>query len=110
MSYQILISFRSQAASGIGRETALAFAEAGAKGVIFADLDVEGAQKVADESKQGAKHAEYRALAVQLDIANEASVQSLVATTLKEFGRVDYAVNSAGVSVLPSTSSNSARH
>ncbi|KAJ4394905.1 hypothetical protein N0V93_004125 [Gnomoniopsis smithogilvyi] len=87
----------SQAASGIGRETALAFAEAGAKGVIFADINLDGAQKAADESKQGARHVEYCALAIQLDIANDASVQSLVAAAVNEFGRIDYAVNSAGV-------------
>lgn len=86
-----------QAASGIGKETALAFAEAGAKGVVFADINLQGAQGVADESRKGAKHAEYRALAVQLDITEEASVQNLVATVLKEFGRVDYAVNSVGL-------------
>ncbi|KAJ4425213.1 hypothetical protein N0V82_000022 [Gnomoniopsis sp. IMI 355080] len=85
------------AASGIGRETALAFADAGAKAVIFADLNLEGAQKAAEESKQGAKHTEYRALAFQLDIAEGSSVQSLVATALVVFGRIDYAVNSAGV-------------
>lgn len=90
----------SQAASGIGRETALAFAEAGAKAVVFADINLEEAKKAADESKKEARHAEYRALAVELDIAEEASVQNLITTILQEFGRIDYAVNSAGVSTV----------
>lgn len=32
-----------QAASGIGKETALAFAEAGAKAIVFADINLQGA-------------------------------------------------------------------
>lgn len=38
-----------------------------------------------------------------LDIANEESVQGLVAITVKEFERVDYAMNAAGVSVSSSS-------
>lgn len=86
-----------KAAGGIGKETALAFAEAGAKGVIFADINHEGVQAAAEESRKYARHAEYRALAIKVDISNAESVQSLVASTMKEFGRIDYAVNSAGV-------------
>lgn len=63
---------------------------------------MQNAQAAADESKKGAKHAEYRPVVVQLDIADEGSVQNLVATAIKEFGRIDYAVNSAGVSAVNS--------
>lgn len=71
--------------------------EAGAKGVVFADIN-ESVKEVAEESKKYARHAEYQALAVTMDIADAESVKSLVATVTKEFGRIDYAVNSAGVS------------
>jgi NAD(P)-dependent dehydrogenase (short-subunit alcohol dehydrogenase family) len=77
----------------------LAFAEAGVKGVVFADIDDEAAKKVADESASYAKHAEYRALAIKVDMTDSQSVQDLVTTAVKEFGRIDYAVNSAGVSL-----------
>lgn len=85
------------AASGIGKETALSFAEAGVQSVVCADLNEEGAKQVVEESKRYAKHTGYRAIAVKLDISDEESVKSLVATTVKEFGRIDYAVNSAGI-------------
>lgn len=52
---------------------------------------------MAEESRKYAKHAKYRALAVKVDVTDTESVQSLIATTVKEFGRIDYAVNSAGV-------------
>lgn len=70
------------------------------KAVVLADINYEGAQKVAEESKSIAKHPDYQALAVKLDIGDEQSVQDLIATAVKEFGRIDYAVNSAGVSIV----------
>lgn len=88
-----------KAAQGIGKETALAFAEAGAKGVIFADINHEGVKAAAEESSKYARHAEYRALAVKVDLTDMQSVQDMVETTVRDFGRIDYAVNSAGVSL-----------
>lgn len=87
-----------QAAGGIGKETALAFAEAGVKGVAFADLNEQSAQEAAAESKKYATNPEYQSLAIEVDIADETAVQDMVDRTVKEFGRIDYAVNSAGVS------------
>lgn len=89
-----------QAAAGIGKETAFAFAEAGVKGVAFADLNEQGAQDAAAESKKYATDVEYQSLVIKVDIADEASVQQMVDQVVKEFGRIDYAVNSAGVSSL----------
>ncbi|KAK7736177.1 PFAM short chain dehydrogenase [Cytospora paraplurivora] len=91
------IALVTGAASGIGKETVLAYAEAGAKGVVIADINLEAAQQVAEESKKVAKHSDYKVLAVKLDIGDEKSVQGLVTETVKEFGRIDYAVNSAGI-------------
>lgn len=89
-----------QAAAGIGKETAFAFAEAGVKGVAFADLNEQGAQDAAAESKKYATDAEYQSLVIKVDVADEASVQQMVDKVVKEFGCIDYAVNSAGVSSL----------
>lgn len=61
-------------------------------------------RKTAEESKSYAKHAEYRAISVKLDVADKDSVQNLVDTAVKEFGRIDYAVNSAGVNSALRTS------
>ena len=47
-----------------------------------------------------ARHAEYQALAVKVDVTDTDSVQGLVTSAVKEFGRIDYAVHSAGVSLV----------
>jgi len=88
------------AASGIGQETAYAFAEAGAVAVVFADINEQGAQESAEKSKKFAIHAEYRALAIKVDITDEDSVQAMVDLAVKEFRRIDYSVNSAGLGNL----------
>ncbi|KAM0804373.1 hypothetical protein BDR22DRAFT_885635 [Usnea florida] len=85
------------AAGGIGREATLAFAEAGASGIIFADLDEAGAHDSAEQSKSLASHSEYRYLVVHVDITDAESVQAMVDAAVKEFGRIDYSVNCAGI-------------
>ena len=76
------------------------YAEEGAAGVAFADRDLEAAEKAAQESASVAKHPNYRAISVRVDVTHETDVQNMVQTTCKEFGRIDYAVNSAGVRAL----------
>lgn len=95
-----MLTVSEKAASGIGKETVLSFAEAGVQAVVCADLNEEGTKQVVEESKKYAKREGYRAIAVKLDIADEESVKGLIATTVKEFGRIDYAVNSAGVGTI----------
>ena len=65
--------------------------------MVFADINEEGAIAAAEESKTFAKNVSFKAIAVKVDIIDEASVENMVQTTLKEFGRIDYSVNSAGV-------------
>ena len=101
LSPQTYTNLALQAASGIGKEAAFAFAEAGALGVAFADINEEGALAAAEESKKFAENASFKAIAVKVDITDEASVDEMVQTALKEFGRIDYSVNSAGVCDLP---------
>ncbi|XXH02349.1 hypothetical protein Hte_008722 [Hypoxylon texense] len=91
------IALVTGAAGGIGKETALAFAEAGAQGVVFADINENGVKEAAEESRKYATNKDFRPLAIRVDITDEASVQSMVDTTVSEFGRIDYSVNSAGV-------------
>lgn len=89
-----------QAAGGIGGETGLAFAEAGARAVVFADPNEAGAPESAAQSKSLATNPEYRALAIRVDVRDEASLQEMVDSTVKEFGRTNYSVNSAGMGVI----------
>ncbi|KAL9059142.1 MAG: hypothetical protein Q9162_001360 [Coniocarpon cinnabarinum] len=101
-NFTLYLSNRSQgvAASGIGKGVALAFAEAGVAGVVVADVNEHGAQSTAEELGQYATHNRFRAIAVKVDIVDEASVQDMVDTAKKEFGRIDYSVNSAGLGNL----------
>ncbi|KAJ2978635.1 hypothetical protein NUW58_g7436 [Xylaria curta] len=85
------------AAGGIGKEVALAFAESGVHGVVFADINEQGAEEAAEESRKYATATNFRAIAVKVDVTDEASVQNMVDTAIREFGRIDYSVNSAGM-------------
>jgi NAD(P)-dependent dehydrogenase (short-subunit alcohol dehydrogenase family) len=91
-------------AGGIGSETGRRLASEGAH-VVLADLNYEGAQKVAD-----AINAEYgagRALAIRMDVTKEDQVAAAYAEVALGFGGVDIIVNNAGLatsSPLPETS------
>lgn len=57
---------------------------------------------MAERSKSLAVNPGYRALALAVDVIDPSSVQRLVDSVLEDFGRIDYAVNAAGVkSFLP---------
>ncbi|OTA98255.1 hypothetical protein M426DRAFT_42768, partial [Hypoxylon sp. CI-4A] len=92
------IALVTGAAGGIGKETAIVFAEAGALGVIFADINEEGAQEAAEQSRNHATNKDFRPLSIYVDISDENSVHIMADTTISEFGRIDYSINSAGVS------------
>jgi 3-oxoacyl-[acyl-carrier protein] reductase len=77
-------------AGGIGKASALRFAEEGAK-VVIADF-VDGAAAVAEVQAKGAQ-----AIYVQVDVTNLASCQNMVAKVKEAFGRVDVLINNAGI-------------
>jgi NAD(P)-dependent dehydrogenase (short-subunit alcohol dehydrogenase family) len=79
-------------AQGLGRAITLGMAREGAK-VVVADLQADKAEGVAHEAR--ALNAE--ALALEVDVASERSVQRLAEETFKRFGRIDILVNDAGV-------------
>ena len=81
-------------ASGIGRATARLLAARGAH-VVVADLNVEGAQAVAEELV--AEHGLRRALAVEVDVTDESAVQDLVRQSVLAYGGLDVLVASAGL-------------
>ncbi|KAI0189865.1 oxidoreductase [Astrocystis sublimbata] len=85
------------AGSGIGRECALMFAERGARAVVFADLSLETATDASEESKGIATAQGYKTLALEVDVRVRASVKDMIAKAKDAFGRLDYAVNCAGV-------------
>jgi NAD(P)-dependent dehydrogenase (short-subunit alcohol dehydrogenase family) len=77
---------------GIGRATAVAFAEAGAKVVITGRRAEEGAKTVALIEAAGGQ-----GLFVQADITKAADVERAVQATVAAFGKLDIAFNNAGV-------------
>lgn len=81
------------AAAGIGRATAFAFAEAGAR-VISVDRDAEGAARTAELSRLiGAPEAWAEAV----DVSDEQAMEKLAARVATEYGVVDVLVNNAGI-------------
>jgi NAD(P)-dependent dehydrogenase (short-subunit alcohol dehydrogenase family) len=81
--------------SGIGRATAIAFAEAGGKVVITGRREREGAAVVADITKNGGTAAFVRA-----DVANDTDVEQTIDFVLATHGHLDIAFNNAGVEGL----------
>lgn len=81
------------AASGIGRDTAIAFSGKGVR-VTVSDVQEEKLQETAQLIKE--KGGEV--LIVKADVSNEEDVKSLVTETADRFGRIDYLCNNAGVS------------
>ncbi|MFD9405549.1 SDR family oxidoreductase [Streptomyces sp. NPDC059989] len=81
------------AASGIGRATAFAFAEAGAR-VVAVDRDAEGAARTADMARLvGAPEAWGECV----DVSDEQAMEKLAAKVAAEYGIVDVLVNNAGI-------------
>src|SRR5437879_12835140 len=79
--------------AGIGRATCELFAEEGAA-VVVAERNPETGQNAAEQiNRRGSK-----ALFVPTDVANEASVQAMVAEAVKTFGRINVRVNNAAIS------------
>lgn len=77
-------------ANGIGRALCRAFAAAGARAVVVADLDEQGAKKVAGEIK---------GTPAAVNMGKEPEVQRLVEQTSKQFGQIDIFCSNAGVGV-----------
>jgi NAD(P)-dependent dehydrogenase (short-subunit alcohol dehydrogenase family) len=76
------------AAGGIGREIARVFGANGAK-VVVADIDEAGAKRTAAEIPG--------AMALRLDVTNEADVNDAVETVRTQCGRIDILINNAGI-------------
>lgn len=92
ITFQNKVVLITGATSGIGKASALAFAESGAKVVVSGRREKEG-QAVVAEIKAGGGEAVF----VRADVAKESDVAALVAKTMETYGRLDVAFNNAGV-------------
>jgi NAD(P)-dependent dehydrogenase (short-subunit alcohol dehydrogenase family) len=80
------------AGSGIGRASAVLFAQEGAS-IAAADID----RAAAAETVETIESAGGRARAYEVDVAGEASTQRLAADVVADFGRIDVLFNNAGI-------------
>ncbi|KAK8061158.1 hypothetical protein PG997_015379 [Apiospora hydei] len=84
---------------GIGRSTALLFAQSNASAVVVADLNLEAAESAAAEAKRVATNPKFRAEALRVDVTIQESVDSVFEYVTTSTGRMDYCVNCAGFPV-----------
>jgi len=95
MSLKGKVALVTGAASGIGRECVLNMAAKGAK-VVIADLSLEKGNLVVDEIKK----AGGEAMAVAMDVCDEAQVNAGIDACVKAFGGIDILVSNAGIQIV----------
>ncbi len=95
ISYNGKVVFVTGGTSGIGKAAAIAFAEAGAKVVLTGRREKEGTEVVSQITSAGGS-----ASFVRTDVSNEVDVKNAVAFTVSTYGRLDVALNNAGVEIM----------
>lgn len=80
---------------GIGKATALRYAEEGCQRIVIADVNLQLLEATKKCIKCASPSTEVKAVAV--DVRSQASVKSMVDAAISTFGRLDYCVNSAGI-------------
>src|SRR5499433_3471590 len=78
--------------AGIGRATAIEFAQHGAKVVITGRREKEGHEVIAEIKALGGE-----AIFAKTDVSKESDVKAMIERTLETFGRLDCAFNNAGI-------------
>ena len=86
------------AGSGIGRSSALAFAQEGAS-VLVSDINPQGGEETVNMIQASKGKAHF----FKCDVSQSAQVEKLIEETIQTFGSLDYAVNNAGVSMRPAS-------
>jgi len=94
MTFAGRVAVVTGAGAGIGRATALAFAEQGLT-VVVSDVDVVGGEATVRQIEASGGTAVF----VRCDVTQEADVQHLMEQTISAFGRLDYAFNNAGIEI-----------
>ena len=94
MNYEMdgKVAIVTGASGGIGRATALSFAESGASVVVSDVQEDKGEETVRLIIDQGGK-----AVFQRCNVAEEADVKAMINRAVTEYGRLDYACNNAGI-------------
>ncbi len=95
------VAFVTGAGSGIGRATSIMLASRGAT-VIVADIVEEGGQETVDMISENGDEAVFR----HIDVTKRAQVADVIETAVAEFGRLDMAVNNAGIGGMRTPTAN----
>ena len=80
------------AGSGIGRAASLAFAKHGAT-IIVTDVAIEGGKETVEMVKRAGGKAEF----IRVNVSKSAEVDQMVEQVVKQHGRLDIAINNAGI-------------
>ena len=83
------------ASGGIGRASALAFAASGAQ-VVVSDVNVAGGEESVDLIVKAGGKAVFQ----KCDVSRGDEVKALIQRAVSEYGRLDYALNNAGINNL----------
>ncbi|KAL7927074.1 hypothetical protein ACQKWADRAFT_279449 [Trichoderma austrokoningii] len=88
-------AFITGAASGLGEYTAYAFARHGISKLAIADINLDGLKRVAATIHK--EWPDVEVLALQMDVRKGEEVKAVLSQVVARFGRLDIAVNNAGV-------------
>ncbi|POS79973.1 3-oxoacyl-(acyl-carrier-protein) reductase [Diaporthe helianthi] len=91
-------AFITGAAKGIGRATAEAFARHGVSRLAVADIDMDGLKETKEIIR--AQRPDFEVTELKLDVRDSGQVKDGLARIKKRFGRLDIAVNNAGIGTL----------
>ena len=97
MEFKNKVVLITGAGSGIGRVTAHAFAKEGAT-VVVSDINEEGGNETV---AQITSMSEAKAVFIKCDVSKFEEVQNLIHTTVEKFGKLDIAINNAGIGTHP---------
>jgi 3-hydroxybutyrate dehydrogenase len=95
MSLKDKVALITGSASGIGKEIAIEYARAGAK-VVIADLALDAATATANEITQ----AGGTAMAVAMNVTDEAQVDKGIADAVAAYGSIDVLISNAGIQII----------
>lgn len=100
MACQVKVTaFITGGGSGIGKATALAFAQNGIQSMALVDLNLALLEKTRDELL--AQFPKINIETIQANVADEASVENAVRQTIERFDGIEIGINCAGISGTP---------